>query len=342
MQRPRNRCGGQRERVHLCAHLTQLFLCRHAEPVLFIDDQEAEVLERHVFGQQPVCTDDNIQRPVAQPCKDGFLLFLGLEAGEALDATPYRAMPVPKRLRCCSARIVVGTSTATCLPAMTDLNAARTATSVLPNPTSPQISRSMGGGDSMSRFTSTVAFAWSNVSSYMNDASSSCCHGVSAGKANPSAMFPPCVERDQIARDILDPLLRTRLQPVPFPASEAVQLRDMPVLRGVLLQLVDVADVHIQGVVLGVEHRSDLHIHFAHLDGPEPRKPADTEILMDDIVTFAELLHLLFGDSFEVCAPATPVAFDAAEDLVFGVHRQVLFGKRNPSWMASSEYSIAA
>ena len=33
---------------------------------------------------------------------------------------------------CCSARIVVGTSTATCLPASTALNAARMATSVLP------------------------------------------------------------------------------------------------------------------------------------------------------------------------------------------------------------------
>ena len=33
---------------------------------------------------------------------------------------------------CCSARIVVGTSTATCLPASTALNAARIATSVLP------------------------------------------------------------------------------------------------------------------------------------------------------------------------------------------------------------------
>ncbi len=35
-------------------------------------------------------------------------------------------------LKCCCARIVVGTSTATCLPSCTALNAARTAISVLP------------------------------------------------------------------------------------------------------------------------------------------------------------------------------------------------------------------
>jgi len=39
---------------------------------------------------------------------------------------------------------VVGTTTATCLPSSATANAARSATSVLPKPTSPQISRSIG------------------------------------------------------------------------------------------------------------------------------------------------------------------------------------------------------
>ena len=42
------------------------------------------------------------------------------------------AMRAEKLRWCCSARIVVGTSTATCLPASTALKAARMATSVLP------------------------------------------------------------------------------------------------------------------------------------------------------------------------------------------------------------------
>ena len=67
--------------------------------------------------------------------------------------------------RCCWARTVVGTSTATCLPSMTALKAARSATSVLPYPTSPHSRRSMGTGFSMSALISAMAFSWSGVSS---------------------------------------------------------------------------------------------------------------------------------------------------------------------------------
>ena len=49
-----------------------------------------------------------------------------------------------KVLACWRANSVVGTTTATCLPLITVLNVARNATSVLPKPTSPQISRSIG------------------------------------------------------------------------------------------------------------------------------------------------------------------------------------------------------
>ena len=53
--------------------------------------------------------------------------------------------------------MVVGTNIAACLPSTQDLNAARIATSVLPNPTSPQTNRSIGDGLSISFLTSAVA-----------------------------------------------------------------------------------------------------------------------------------------------------------------------------------------
>ena len=46
--------------------------------------------------------------------------------------------------RCCSASTVVGTRTPTCRPVIATRNAARIASSVLPNPTSPQSRRSIG------------------------------------------------------------------------------------------------------------------------------------------------------------------------------------------------------
>ena len=60
---------------------------------------------------------------------------------------------------CCCASRVVGTSTPTCLPFCTARNAARMATSVLPNPTSPHTSRSMGVGPVMSATTASMVIS---------------------------------------------------------------------------------------------------------------------------------------------------------------------------------------
>ena len=59
---------------------------------------------------------------------------------------------------CCKCfPFVVGTRTATCLLSATALKAARIATSVFPNPTSPQTRRSIGRSLSISALTSIVA-----------------------------------------------------------------------------------------------------------------------------------------------------------------------------------------
>jgi hypothetical protein len=60
--------------------------------------------------------------------------------------------------------MVVGASIMTCLPLKAALKAARTATSVFPNPTSPHTKRSIGRGLCMSALTAAMAAAWSGVS----------------------------------------------------------------------------------------------------------------------------------------------------------------------------------
>ena len=59
----------------------------------------------------------------------------------------------------------MGTRTATWPPPATTRNAARTASSVFPKPTSPQSMRSMGFSLARSASISRSAFAWSSVSS---------------------------------------------------------------------------------------------------------------------------------------------------------------------------------
>ena len=79
--------------------------------------------------------------------------------------TPNGANRFQKVWKCCCAKTVVGTRTATCLPLITALKMARMATSVLPKPTSPASKRSIGTGFSMDSLISAVACNWSSVSS---------------------------------------------------------------------------------------------------------------------------------------------------------------------------------
>jgi hypothetical protein len=69
-----------------------------------------------------------------------------------------------KVLKCCRHSSVVGVTTATCLPDMAATKAARSATSVLPKPTSPHTRRSIGRPLARSAITSPIARCWSSVS----------------------------------------------------------------------------------------------------------------------------------------------------------------------------------
>ncbi len=98
VQRPRDgrRCEGQH--VDLAAHLLEPFLVRHAEPLLFVDDDEAEVLEPYVLLEQPVRPDDDVDGAVGEPLHDLALLAFRPEAAQHLDANGKRREPARKRL----------------------------------------------------------------------------------------------------------------------------------------------------------------------------------------------------------------------------------------------------
>ncbi len=57
----------------------------------------------------------------------------------------------------------------------------------------------MGAGADMSRATSSMAAAWSGVSSYSNDSSNSCCQGLSAVKACPGRALRSAYRRSSSA-----------------------------------------------------------------------------------------------------------------------------------------------
>jgi len=71
--------------------------------------------------------------------------------------------PVTAR-KCCSARMLVGAISAACPPFATTISIARTATSVLPDPTSPCSRRFMGTARARSARISCTARSWAAVS----------------------------------------------------------------------------------------------------------------------------------------------------------------------------------
>ena len=127
--------------------------------------------------------------------------------------------------KCCCASTVVGASTATCLPSMTALNAARIATSVLPKPTSPQIADPSNAACSMSFLVAAMALSWSGVSRNGNECSNSLCHFVSGPNAWPGCVSRSACTREHFARVIEDRGGGVFLRPRPFRIGERTERR---------------------------------------------------------------------------------------------------------------------
>jgi len=58
--------GGEVEGVHLRLELPDPLLLGHAEAVLLVHDEEAEVPEAHVLLEEAVGADDDVHRPLGE------------------------------------------------------------------------------------------------------------------------------------------------------------------------------------------------------------------------------------------------------------------------------------
>ncbi len=82
VERPRDGRGGHGEDVHRCAHLPQVFLVADAKALLFIDDDEPEIAEAHISGEQSVRADDDVDLAPRQRRHGFLLLCVGTQPGE--------------------------------------------------------------------------------------------------------------------------------------------------------------------------------------------------------------------------------------------------------------------
>ena len=203
----------------------QQLLLRDAEALLLVDDRR---------GRGPSGCTSRREQPVRadrgrRPCPRRSRRAPASPRPACGSARPSRRGPGSRdsaRGTCSSAArrgSSSGTSISTCLPLTATANAARTATSVLPKPTSPQTSRSIGRGASRSSLTASIARSWSAVSRYGNAASSRSSHSSSAGRRRrPAACWRCGVEREQLARQLAHGLARRGvLSVLPAPCRPA-------------------------------------------------------------------------------------------------------------------------
>ena len=84
LQGARNRSGGHRQHVDVLLELLEPLLLGHAEALLLVDDQQAEVLELHVLGEQPVGADGHVGGAVLDRLRGHARLGRGAESREQL------------------------------------------------------------------------------------------------------------------------------------------------------------------------------------------------------------------------------------------------------------------
>src|SRR6516165_7146389 len=98
MQRPRDRRGGERQDVHLTAQLLQPLLVRHAKTLLFVDDDEPEVLEFDVTLYQAVRADADVHGATGKAGQNFPLFLVRAEARQHFDLDRERAQTIAERV----------------------------------------------------------------------------------------------------------------------------------------------------------------------------------------------------------------------------------------------------
>ena len=74
------------ERVDVDFHLAQAFFDGHAEFLLFVDDEQAEIFEFNGFPDEFVRADEDVDVPLGEIFEQGFGLRRGAGSGEVVDA----------------------------------------------------------------------------------------------------------------------------------------------------------------------------------------------------------------------------------------------------------------
>ncbi len=98
MQCARNRRSAHRQHIDLLPHLLQPLFMAHAETLLLIHHQEAQVLKLDIFGKQAVRADKDVDVARLHPLDNDFLFLRRAEPRDHLDVDRELRKPLLERL----------------------------------------------------------------------------------------------------------------------------------------------------------------------------------------------------------------------------------------------------
>ena len=98
LERARDRRRAHREDVDVRLELLQRVLVLDAEALLLVDDEEAEVLEDHLLGEDAVRADHHVDRAVGEAREGLARLLVGLEPRERAHVHREAGEPLGERL----------------------------------------------------------------------------------------------------------------------------------------------------------------------------------------------------------------------------------------------------
>ena len=197
---------------------------------------------------------------------------------------------------------------------MAATKAARSATSVLPKPTSPHTRRSIGRPDDRSPSTASMLASWSSVSSYGKRATNSSYAPSGARHRRRLLQLAQRGDLDQLGGDLAQPLLELGLARLPGDAAELVELR-VGFIGAVARQQLDVLDRQEQLVAACIVQLEAVVRRAEHGDGLKAEKAADAVVGVHDEIADRKARRL--GQHVDGAALLAPRAHEAiAEDVL--------------------------
>ena len=298
LERARNGGGRHGECVDIHLQLAELFFCGHTKFLLFVDDEQTEVVPFHGLADEFVCADENIDLPLGQ-VGEHLLGLLGT-AGPGEVFHPH------------------GQSFETAVESLVVLESQHRG--------GHEHGHLLGVAGSLEGCSDGhLGLAEAHISAHESVHRASAFHvalhvlrgfilvgrvfveerglklvlQIAVGTVGKALLPAPAgIEFDEVAGDVFDLLLGALLQSVPSPRTECGEPGGLAgVLPAVFAYLVERVDGDIHLVVVLIDDADHLLIAASCRHPDESAKLADAEIHMHDVVAGLHLLQLLHRES---------------------------------------------